>query len=178
MVHLSWMKPFFSEGSRLLPNSPYAATKAVADLLVRACHRSYGLPTLVTRCGNNYGPCQFPEKLLLLLITNALDNQPLPLYGDGRQRRDWIHVEDHARAVLHVLEYGLPGEIYNISVRGERTNQFMAEWILDTLGKSRQLLRYVKDRPGHDRRYSLNASKIETLVGSIHPVGGTAIEYD
>jgi dTDP-glucose 4,6-dehydratase len=153
----------FSEDSQLLPNSPYAASKAAADLLVRAYHRSYGLPTLITRCGNNYGPCQFPEKFLPLFITNALDDQPLPLYGDGRQIRDWIHAEDHARALLHVLEYGLPGEVYNVSADGEQTNQFMAEWILDILGKSRQLIRHVEDRPGHDRRYSLNASKIRNL---------------
>lgn len=153
----------FSEDSQLLPNSPYAASKAAADLLVRAYHRSYGLPTLITRCGNNYGPYQFPEKFLPLFITNALDDQPLPLYGDGRQIRDWIHAEDHARALLHVLDHGLPGEIYNVSADEEQTNQFMAEWILDILGKSRQLIRHVEDRPGHDRRYSLTASKIRAL---------------
>jgi dTDP-glucose 4,6-dehydratase len=156
-------EPPFSEGSQLFPNSPYAASKAAADLLVRAYHRSYGLPTLITRCGNNYGPYQFPEKFLPLFITNALDDHALPLYGDGRQIRDWIHVEDHVRALLHVLEYGLPGEIYNVSANGEQTNQFMAEWILDALGKSRKLLRHVEDRPGHDRRYSLNASKLRNL---------------
>ena len=156
-------EPAFSEDSPLLPNSPYAASKAAADLLVRAYHRSYGLPTLITRCGNNYGPFQFPEKFIPLFITNALDDQPLPLYGDGRQIRDWIHVEDHARAVLHVLEYGVPGEIYNVSADGEQTNQLMAEWVLDILGKPRELIRYVEDRPGHDRRYSLGASKIGDL---------------
>ncbi len=153
----------FSEDSHLLPNSPYAASKAAADLLVRAYHRSYSLPTLITRCGNNYGPYQFPEKFLPLFITNALDDQPLPLYGDGRQVRDWIHAEDHARAVLHVLEYGVPGEVYNVSADGEQTNQFMAEWVLDILGKPRQLIRHVEDRPGHDRRYALKASKIRDL---------------
>jgi dTDP-glucose 4,6-dehydratase len=153
----------FSEESPLRPNSPYAASKAAADLLVRAYHHSYGLPTLITRCGNNYGPNQFPEKFLPLFITNALDDQPLPLYGDGRQIRDWIHVEDHARAVLHVLEHGVPAAVYNISAGGEQTNQFMAEWILDTLGKSPQLLRHVEDRPGHDRRYALQAAKIRSL---------------
>jgi len=156
-------EPAFSEDSPLLPNSPYAASKAAADLLVRAYHRSYGLSTLITRCGNNYGPYQFPEKFLPLFITNALNDQPLPLYGDGKQRRDWIHVEDHARAVLHVLEYGVPGEIYNVSADGEQTNQFMAEWVLDILGKPRELIRYVEDRPGHDRRYSLSASKMGGL---------------
>jgi dTDP-glucose 4,6-dehydratase len=153
----------FSEDSQLLPNSPYAASKAAADLLVRTYHRSYGIPTLITRCGNNYGPYQFPEKFLPLFITNALDDQPLPLYGDGRQIRDWIHAEDHAQAILHVLENGVPGEAYNVSANGEQTNQFMAEWILDILGKPRLLLRHVEDRPGHDRRYSLNASKIRKL---------------
>jgi dTDP-glucose 4,6-dehydratase len=156
-------EPAFSEESPLNPNSPYAASKAAADLLVRAYQRSYGLPTLITRCGNNYGPYQFPEKFLPLFITNALDDQPLPLYGDGRQIRDWIHAEDHARAVLHVLEHGLPGEIYNISANGEQMNQVMAEWVLDMLGKPHRLIRYVEDRPGHDRRYALNASKVRGL---------------
>jgi dTDP-glucose 4,6-dehydratase len=153
----------FSEDSPLLPNSPYAASKAAADLLVRAYNRSYGLSTLITRCGNNYGPYQFPEKFLPLFITNALDDQTLPLYGDGKQIRDWIHVEDHARAVLHVLEHGAPGEVYNVSADGEQTNQFMAEWVLEILGKPRELIRYVEDRPGHDRRYALKASKIRGL---------------
>jgi dTDP-glucose 4,6-dehydratase len=156
-------EPAFSEDSPLNPNSPYAASKAAADLMIRAYHRSYGLPTLITRCGNNYGPYQFPEKFLPLFITNALDDQPLPLYGDGKQIRDWIHAEDHSRAVLHVWEHGLPGEVYNISANGEKTNEFMAEWILDILDKPRQLLRHVEDRPGHDRRYALNASKIRNL---------------
>jgi len=156
-------EPAFSEDSPLLPNSPYAASKAAADLLVRAYHRSYRTPTLIARCGNNYGPYQFPEKVLPLFVTNALDDQPLPLYGDGKQIRDWIHVEDHARAVLHVLEHGVPGEIYNVSADGERMNQTMAEWILDLLGKPRELIRPVEDRPGHDRRYSLSALKIRGL---------------
>jgi dTDP-glucose 4,6-dehydratase len=156
-------EPAFSEDSPLNPNSPYAASKAAADLMIRAYHHSYGLPTLITRCGNNYGPYQFPEKFLPLFITNALDDQPLPLYGDGKQIRDWIHAEDHARAVLHVLEHGLPGEVYNVSANGEKTNQFMAEWVLDILDKPRQLLCHVEDRPGHDRRYALNAAKIRNL---------------
>ena len=156
-------EPAFSEDSPLLPNSPYAASKAAADLLVRAYNRSYGLSTLITRCGNNYGPYQFPEKFLPLFITNALDDQPLPLYGDGKQIRDWIHVEDHARAVLHVLENGVPGEVYNVSADAEQMNQFMAEWVLDILGKPRELILHVEDRPGHDRRYSLSASKIRGL---------------
>jgi dTDP-glucose 4,6-dehydratase len=156
-------EPAFCDDSPLSPNSPYAASKAAADLLVRSYHHSYGLSTLITRCGNNYGPYQFPEKFLPLFITNALDDQPLPLYGDGRQIRDWIHAEDHARAVLHVLEHGVPGEVYNISADGEQMNQFMAEWILNVLGKPHKLIRHVEDRPGHDRRYSLNASKLRGL---------------
>ncbi len=156
-------EPAFSEDSHLSPNSPYAASKAAADLLVRAYHHSYGLSTLITRCGNNYGPYQFPEKFLPLFITNALDDQPLPLYGDGKQIRDWIHVEDHVRAVLHVLEYGVLGTVYNVSAGGEQMNQSMAEWILDMLGKPRELIRAVEDRPGHDRRYALNAAKIRGL---------------
>jgi dTDP-glucose 4,6-dehydratase len=153
----------FAEDCPLRPNSPYAASKAAADLLVRAYHHSYGLPTLITRCGNNYGPYQFPEKFLPLFITNALDDQPLPLYGDGEQVRDWIHAQDHARAVLHVLEHGVTGEVYNIGAAGERTNKFMAEWVVRELGKSPQLIRHVEDRPGHDRRYALNAAKIRRL---------------
>jgi dTDP-glucose 4,6-dehydratase len=153
----------FSEDSPLRPNSPYAASKAAADLLVGAYYSSYNLPTLITRCGNNYGPYQFPEKFLPLFITNAIEDQPVPLYGDGKQIRDWIHVEDHARAILHVLRKGAPGEVYNVSANEERMNQFMAEWVLDILGKPRGLIRHVTDRPGHDRRYALNASKILSL---------------
>ena len=156
-------EPTFTEESPLRPNSPYAATKAAGDLLVRAFHTSYGLSTLITRCGNNYGPFQFPEKFLPLFITHALEDRPLPLYGDGQQIRDWIHVEDHARALLDVLERGCPGEAYNISADSERTNHSMAEAVLKTLGKPMSLIRYVTDRPGHDRRYGLNASKVKKL---------------
>jgi dTDP-glucose 4,6-dehydratase len=162
---LSATNPPFTEDSPLQPNSPYAASKAAADLLARAYYRSYGLPVLITRCGNNYGPYQFPEKFLPLFITHALDNQPLPLYGDGQQVRDWIHVQDHVQAVLLVLEQGTPGEIYNISADGERTNQHMAEWVLDMLKKPRDLIQHVKDRPGHDRRYALSAVKIRRDLG-------------
>lgn len=156
--------PPFTEESPLRPNSPYAASKASADLLVRAYHRSYGLPTLITRSGNNYGPYQFPEKFLPLFITNALDNQALPLYGDGQHIRDWIHVEDHVSALLRVLDGGSPGETYNVSAGEERTNQQIAEWLVDRLGKPRSLIRYVKDRPGHDRRYALDNSKIRKEI--------------
>lgn len=155
----------FTEEHPLQPNSPYAASKAAADLLVRAYHKSYGVPALITRCGNNYGPYQFPEKFLPLFITNALQDEPLPLYGDGLQIRDWIHVEDHARALLQVLEEGRVGETYNVSANGERTNLHMAEWVLRLMGKPLSLLRYVTDRLGHDRRYSIDASKLRRELG-------------
>jgi len=155
----------FTEEHPLRPNSPYAASKAAADLLVRAYQKSYGVPALISRCGNNYGPYQFPEKFLPLFITNALDDQPLPLYGDGQQIRDWIHVEDHARALLQVLERGQVGEIYNVSAGGERTNLHMAEWVLRLMKKPLSLLRYVGDRPGHDRRYSIDAHKLRGELG-------------
>ena len=155
----------FKESSPLQPNSPYAASKAAADLLARAYHSSYDLAVMFTRCGNNYGPYQFPEKFLSLFITNALDNRALPLYGDGQHIRDWIHVEDHVRGLLRVLEAGISGEIYNISAGDEQTNSRMAEWILDILQKPRSLIRHVKDRPGHDYRYALDAAKIEKELG-------------
>jgi dTDP-glucose 4,6-dehydratase len=155
----------FTETSPLQPNSPYAASKAAADLLVRAYVRSYDLPVVITRCSNNYGPYQFPEKFLPLFITNALDDQPLPLYGDGRQIRDWIYVGDHARALLRILDCGSAGEIYNISASHEETNEQMASRILDLLGKPQTLIRHVEDRPGHDRRYGLNTAKIQTELG-------------
>jgi dTDP-glucose 4,6-dehydratase len=157
--------PPCSEEQPLQPNSPYAASKAAADLLIRAYHRSYGVPALITRCGNNYGPHQFPEKFLPLFITNALEDKPLPLYGDGGQVRDWIHVEDHARALLQVLEKGRIGEIYNISASAEQTNLHMAEWVLRLMDKPPNLLRHVHDRPGHDRRYGLDASKLRGELG-------------
>ena len=157
--------PAFTEQSPLEPNSPYAASKAAADLLVRAYHRSYDLPVLITRSSNNYGPYQFPEKFLPLCITHALDDRPLPLYGDGQNIRDWIHVEDHVRALLRVLEEGTPGEIYNISAGDEQENRRMAERILDILQKPRSLIQRVKDRPGHDRRYALDASKLTERLG-------------
>jgi len=162
---LTLTDPPFTEDSSLNPNSPYAATKASADLLVRAYHRSYGVPALVTRCGNNYGPFQFPEKFLPLFITNALEGRNLPVYGDGKQIRDWIYVEDHANAIARVLEGGEPGEVYNIGAEGERTNLEMAEAILRALGRPLSLITYVQDRPGHDRRYGINAAKIQRVLG-------------
>jgi dTDP-glucose 4,6-dehydratase len=155
----------FTESSPLQPNSPYAASKAAADLLIRAYVRSYDVPVVITRCSNNYGPYQFPEKFLPLFITNALDDQPLPLYGDGQQIRDWIHVDDHASALLRALDRGSAGEIYNISAGQEETNERMAFRVLDLLGKPQTLIRYVEDRPGHDRRYALDATKIENELG-------------
>ncbi|MCC6767388.1 MAG: dTDP-glucose 4,6-dehydratase [Deltaproteobacteria bacterium] len=155
----------FSEETPLAPNSPYAASKAAADLLVRAAHHTHGLPALVTRCSNNYGPYQFPEKLIPLFVTNALAGQPLPLYGDGRQVRDWIHVEDHCRGVDLVLRGGRVGEVYNLGGGNERENIEIAGLILDALGKPRSLIRHVTDRLGHDRRYAIDARKIERELG-------------
>jgi dTDP-glucose 4,6-dehydratase len=156
---------YFKEDSPFAPNSPYAASKAAAEHLVRAAHHTFGLDTVVTRCGNNYGPRQFPEKFLPLALSNALDDQPIPVYGDGRNVRDWIYVEDHCRAILRVLERGRPGAVYNIGARNERRNIDVVESLLDTLGKPQSLIRYVKDRPGHDRRYAIDPSLIESELG-------------
>ncbi len=155
----------FSEETPLAPNSPYAASKASADLLVRAAHHTHGFPAVVTRCSNNYGPLQFPEKLIPLFVTNALADQPLPLYGDGRQVRDWIHVEDHCRGVDLVLRHGRVGEVYNLGGGNERENVDIAHAILDALGKPRSLIRHVTDRLGHDRRYAIDHRKIERELG-------------
>jgi dTDP-glucose 4,6-dehydratase len=155
----------FREDNSLAPNSPYAASKASADLLVRSYFKTYGLPAIVTRCSNNYGPYQFPEKLIPLLISNALDDQPLPIYGDGLNVRDWIHVEDHCRALLTVLEKGQEGEIHTIGGGGERTNLEVTEAILEMVGKPKTLIRYVTDRPGHDRRYAIDFSKLKGKLG-------------
>jgi len=155
----------FTEASPLMPNSPYAASKAAADLLVRAAHHTHGLDAVITRCSNNYGPYQLPEKLIPLFITNALAGEPLPLYGDGRHVRDWIHVEDHCRALDRVLGAGRAGEVYNIGGGNERRNEEVAALILETLGKPRSLLRHIADRPGHDRRYAIDAGKIRRELG-------------
>ena len=156
---------FFTEDSPFQPNSPYAASKAAAEHLVRAAHHTFGLDTVITRCGNNYGPRQFPEKFLPLLLLNALDDKPIPVYGDGLNVRDWIHVEDHSRAILRVLESGRSGAVYNIGARNERRNLDVARSILDLLGKPHSLLRFVKDRPGHDRRYAIDPSLVEAELG-------------
>ncbi len=156
---------FFTEDTPLAPNSPYSASKAGADLLVRAYHKTYGLPVNITRCSNNYGPYQFPEKLIPLFITNALQDRELPLYGDGLNVRDWIHVYDHCRAVDLVLHRGKNGEIYNIGGNCQKTNLEITLTILSILKKPRSLIKYVPDRPGHDRRYAIDTRKIERELG-------------
>ena len=149
----------------LRPNSPYSASKAGADLLVRSFVRTYGFPAVISRSSNNYGPYQFPEKFLPLMISNALENQPLPIYGDGQQERDWIHVEDNCRGILAILERGRIGETYNIGGGNVQKNLALVRLVLKCLGKPESLITYVQDRPGHDRRYSLNSSKISRELG-------------
>jgi dTDP-glucose 4,6-dehydratase len=156
---------FFTESSPFEPNSPYAASKAAAEHLVRAAHHTFGLDTVVTRCGNNYGPRQFPEKFLPLVLSNALGDQPIPVYGDGQNVRDWIYVDDHCRAILLALEQGRPGAVYNVGARNERRNLDVVESLLDTVGKPRSLIRFVKDRLGHDRRYAIDPTLIENELG-------------
>ena len=156
---------FADEMSPLQPSSPYSASKAGADLLVRSYVRTYRFPAVITRSSNNYGPYQFPEKFVPLMISNALSNKALPLYGDGRQQRDWLHVEDNCRGILTVLEKGKIGEVYNIGGLGVEENLTMARRILELTGKPESLLSYVQDRPGHDRRYALNCDKIQTELG-------------
>lgn len=156
---------FADEDSPLQPSSPYSASKAGSDLLVRSYVRTYDFPALVTRSSNNYGPYQFPEKFLPLMITNAVDGKPLPIYGDGRQQRDWLHVEDNCRGLLAVLENGRVGEVYNIGGLDILENLTLAQRLLRLLGKPETLLSYVKDRPGHDRRYALSCNKMERELG-------------
>ncbi|MBW2039392.1 MAG: dTDP-glucose 4,6-dehydratase [Deltaproteobacteria bacterium] len=155
----------FRETTYLRPNSPYAASKAAADLLVRAYIKTYGMAAIITRCSNNYGPYQFPEKLIPLMISNALEDKELPIYGDGLNVRDWIYVEDHCRAIDLILHNGSSGEIYNIGAACERTNLQVIRTILETLNKPESLIRFVKDRPGHDRRYAMNSSKLQEELG-------------
>jgi dTDP-glucose 4,6-dehydratase len=156
---------FFTEETPLAPNSPYAASKAAADMLVRSYVHTFGMPALITRCSNNYGPYQFPEKLLPLFITNLFQDQPVPVYGDGQNVRDWIHVRDHCAAIERVWRAGRPGEVYNIGARCEKTNLDLTHTLLRVMGKPLSLIRYVKDRPGHDRRYAIDSSKIEQELG-------------
>lgn len=156
---------FFTENSPFEPNSPYAASKAAAEHLVRAAHHTFGLYTVITRCGNNYGPRQFPEKFLPLTISNALNDQPIPVYGDGCNVRDWIYVDDHCRAIRLAMENGRSGAVYNVGARNERRNIDVVGSLLDALGKPRSLINFVKDRPGHDRRYAIDPRLIESELG-------------
>jgi len=155
----------FTEDCPLLPNSPYAASKAAADLLCRAYWCTYTLPVIITRCCNNFGPNQFPEKLVPLVITNALEDKEIPIYGDGLNVRDWIYVEEHCRALDLIIRRGKPGETYNIGANNEKTNLELVKYILSTMGKPQSLMRFVADRPGHDRRYALDTAKIERELG-------------
>jgi dTDP-glucose 4,6-dehydratase len=171
---LSSKEKAFDEEHRYEPNSPYSASKAASDHLIRAYHNTYGLPVLTTNCSNNYGPYQFPEKLIPLIIINALTNKPLPVYGDGQQIRDWLYVKDHCDAIRRVLEAGTPGETYNIGGWNEKTNIDIIHTVcslLDTLsphvdGKHyNEQITFVTDRPGHDRRYAINSNKIKRDLG-------------
>jgi dTDP-glucose 4,6-dehydratase len=166
--------PDFCETTPYEPNSPYAASKAASDHLVRAWHHTYGLPVLTTNCSNNYGPFHFPEKLIPLVILNALDGKPLPIYGDGQQIRDWLYVRDHAKAIMRVLQAGICGQTYNIGGNQEKTNLSVVHTICDHLDalrpkadqtSYRELITFVRDRPGHDRRYAINANKIKRELG-------------
>ncbi len=155
----------FTEKTSIQPNSPYSSSKAAADLMALSFEHTYGLPVVVTRCSNNYGPLQFPEKLIPLMIINALNDKKLPVYGDGLNVRDWIYVIDHNRAVESVWEKGKVGEVYNIGASQEMTNIEIIKLILKSLGKSEDLIEYVKDRPGHDRRYAIDSTKIQSELG-------------
>jgi dTDP-glucose 4,6-dehydratase len=162
---LSHADPPFTEESNVAPNNPYSASKASADLLVRSFYKTHGLPLVITRCSNNYGPMQHPEKFIPKIITNALNNQEIPLYGDGLNIRDWVYVEDHCRAIHLVLEKGTAGEVYNIGGSEEKTNREVIEAILEQMGKDASLIKYVADRKGHDRRYAMDSSKIKRELG-------------
>ena len=155
----------FTENTPLSPNSPYSASKASADMIARAYHETYGMPVNITRCSNIYGPYQFPEKLIPLMINNCLQNKPLPVYGDGMQIRDWLYVEDHCSAICAVLEKGVSGEVYNIGGNNEKANIEIIKLLLSSLDKSEDLITYVQDRPGHDRRYAIDNTKITTQLG-------------
>jgi dTDP-glucose 4,6-dehydratase len=156
---------FFTEDSAIAPNSPYAASKAAAEHFVRAAYHTFGLDTVITRCGNNYGPRHFPEKLIPLMIANAMNDEPVPVYGDGKNVRDWIYVDDHCRAIWLAYERGRAGEVYNIGARNERQNLEVVKSLLDALGKPHSLIKFVTDRPGHDRRYAIDPAKAENELG-------------
>jgi len=155
----------FVETMPLMPNSPYSASKASADMIVRAYNETFGMPVNITRCSNNYGPYQFPEKLIPLMISNCLKEKDLPVYGDGMQVRDWLHVSDHCAAIDTVLHKGVNGEVYNIGGNNEKANIEIVKLLIKSLGKSDDLIKYVKDRPGHDRRYAIDNIKITTQLG-------------
>ncbi|MET3697015.1 dTDP-glucose 4,6-dehydratase [Bacillus oleivorans] len=154
---------FFTEKTPLQPNSPYSASKASSDLLVRAYHETYGLPVNITRCSNNYGPYHFPEKLIPLTISRVINDQKVPVYGDGRNIRDWLHVIDHCAAIDLVMHEGVNGEVYNVGGHNERTNLEVVKTVIKTLGKSEELIEFVKDRLGHDKRYAIDPTKLENL---------------
>lgn len=162
---------FFTEETPIHTSSPYSASKASADLLVLAYHRTYKLPVTITRCSNNYGPYHFPEKLIPLMIANALADKPLPVYGNGENVRDWLYVEDHCAAIDLVIRKGRVGEIYNIGGHNERTNLDVVKTILKQLGKPESLITFVKDRPGHDRRYAIDPTKIHSELGWLPQTG-------
>ncbi len=155
----------FTETTPLSPNSPYSSSKAAADMMVQAFYHTYGMPVVTTRCSNNYGPFQFPEKLIPLMIINSLNNKKLPVYGDGMNVRDWIYVIDHNKAIALVFEKGKEGEVYNIGASNEMPNIKIIKLILSHLNKSEELIEYIKDRPGHDRRYAIDSSKIQNELG-------------
>jgi len=155
----------FNEDSQIKPSNPYAATKAAADNLVASYYRTYGINCITTRCTNNFGPCQFPEKLIPKTIIRSMKNLKVPLYGDGTQIRSWIYVNDHVQALELLISEGRPGQVYNITAYEEITNKTIVEKILDIMGKSYDMIEYVKDRPGHDKRYSIDCSKIENQIG-------------
>jgi dTDP-glucose 4,6-dehydratase len=164
-------KGFFTEATAYGPSSPYSASKAASDHLVMAWHRTYGLPVVISNCSNNFGPCQFPEKLIPLVILNALEGRPLPVYGDGSNVRDWLYVDDHVRALHLILARGRLGETYNVGGRNERTNLAVVQTVCDLVDElttstgRRKLIRFVSDRPGHDHRYAIDATKLETELG-------------
>ena len=158
-------KGIFTETTSLMPNSPYSASKASADMIVRAYYKTFGMPINITRCSNNYGAYQFPEKLIPLMINNCLKNKDLPVYGDGMQIRDWLYVYDHCSAIDTVLHKGKIGEVYNIGGNNEKTNIDIVKLIIKIVGKSQSLIKHVKDRPGHDRRYAIDNTKITTQLG-------------
>jgi dTDP-glucose 4,6-dehydratase len=155
----------FTEETPIAPNSPYSASKAAGDLLVRSYFHTYGFPVLITRCSNNYGPFQFPEKVIPLFISNLLRDEQVPVYGDGQNVRDWIHVRDHCAGVYRAWKAGRPGEVYNFGGRCEKTNLQLTHALLEAVGKPQSLIKYVKDRPGHDRRYAIDCSKAERELG-------------